>query len=97
MVLLIGKTMYLNVLKIISYLILIVAFSWLGNLALAETPQQFCDGLKSAGIDDKCVVCGDCAVIVTVVGNHECKQCPETGSCKLAHCNECQEYPACVE
>ena len=92
--------MNLKILKAISLVILIFGIGLFNNLAIAETPQEFCDRLPQMGVTDPCKTCGEkCAVVVTNVGNKECYFCAGVGACKLdVTCEPCKpDYPVCVE
>lgn len=80
----------LKILKLVTFIILILGFCSLGNKAQAITPEEYCKIHKDSGAPGTCTTKGDCAVITTNLGTEEYKKCTE-GGCTLTSHDKCSE------
>ena len=82
----------LNLVK--AFLATILAFSICNLSSLAMTPEEYCDGLKTAGIEDTCIPIEgtNCIKIIGNLGEEAAiyKKCPEDSSqCSITDKENC--------
>ena len=85
--------MFLRLLVIVF--IVSVTFFSCGSV-WAVSPDEYCKIHTDSKAPGVCTVCGDCAVLISNLGTHECKKCTD-GGCEMADCTACSEYPGCVK
>ena len=89
--------MYLNAFKLTLSFVLFISICFFTSSAQAMTPEEFCKMHSESGASDTCKPCGDkCAVLVGLTTI--CKDCTVTETqCEMTECENCPDYPACVE
>ena len=82
--------MKLDLLKVFSFVVLIITVFAFSNNAFAITPEKYCQIHEQSGAPGTCTPKGDCAVLTTNLGTEECKKCTE-GGCTLTDCKNCKK------